>query len=144
MRNNYLFSAEYTAAHDIGLLLLRCVVCLVLIYGHGFGKLSVILTGQEIQFMDPIGIGSTVSFHLATLAEAICAFLLILGLFSRIASLILSLNFVVIFIFHAFMAGDGFEVLEMRYLYLVTFIALTLTGPGRISLDYLMFRPAVR
>lgn len=139
MKNTNFLTSEYGPAGDLGLLLLRIVFCIVLIYGHGYGKLSVILSGEEIQFMDPIGIGSTLSFYLATLAEAICAALLLVGLFSRVASLILSLNFLVIFIFHAFMAGDGFEVLEMRYLYLIGFIALTLTGPGRYALDYVLF-----
>ncbi|MBK5214757.1 MAG: DoxX family protein [Flavobacteriaceae bacterium] len=125
--------------HDTGLLILRLVFGLVLIYGHGFEKMSVILSGQEIQFMDPIGIGAGTSFYLAAFAEGVCAILLILGLFSRIATLVLSINFIVIFIFHAFLIGDGFAVLELRFLYLFSFIALTLTGPGKLSLDYLLF-----
>ena len=130
---------EYSSARDMGLLLLRLVFAVVLLYGHGYGKMNVILGGQEIQFMDPIGIGMATSFYLAAFAEGICAILLILGLFSRIASLVLTLNFVVIFIFHAFIIGDAFEILEMRYLYLFAFLALTLTGPGRFSLDYMFF-----
>ena len=126
--------------HDTGLLILRLVFGLVLIYGHGFEKMSVVLSGQEIQFMDPIGIGASTSYYMAAFAEGVCAILLILGLFSRIATLILSINFLVIFIFHAFMIGDGFDVLELRFFYLFSFIALTLTGPGNFSLDYLLFR----
>ena len=123
------------------MLILRVVFGLVLIYGHGFGKLSVIFSGQEIQFMDPFGIGADLSYHLAAFAEGICALLLIFGLFSRLASLVLAINFMVIFIFHAFMAGDGFPILELRFLYLSGFIALVFTGPGRISLDHLLFKP---
>ncbi|WP_051285100.1 DoxX family protein [Aequorivita capsosiphonis] len=130
---------EYTTAHDIGLLILRLVFAFVLLYGHGYGKMNVILSGQEIQFMDPIGIGMEVSFYLAAFAEGICAILLILGLFSRIASLILTINFVVIFIFHAYILGDTFEILELRYLYFFAFLALTFTGPGKFSLDYMFF-----
>lgn len=127
-------------SHDAGLLIFRLVFGLVLIYGHGFEKMSVILSGQQIQFMDPIGIGASTSYYLAAFAEGICASLLILGLFSRIATLILTVNFIVIFIFHAFIIGDGFVVLELRFFYLFSFIALTLTGPGKYSLDYLLFR----
>lgn len=126
--------------HDTGLLIFRLVFGLVLIYGHGFEKMSVVLSGQEIQFMDPIGIGASTSYYMAAFAEGVCAILLILGLFSRIATLILSINFLVIFIFHAFMIGDGFDVLELRFFYLFSFIALTLTGPGKLSLDYLLWR----
>lgn len=128
---------------DIGLLLLRIVAGLVLLYGHGFGKLSVIFSGQEIKFMNPIGIGATPSFYLAAFAEGICAILLVIGLFSRFSSLILSINFLVIFIVHAFIAGDGFAILELRFLFLVSFISLTLLGPGRLSLDYLLFKKTV-
>lgn len=131
---------EWKSGNDTGLLIFRLVFGLVLFYGHGFEKMSVILSGKEIQFMDPIGIGAGTSYHMAAFAEGVCAILLILGLFSRIASFILSINFLVIFIFHAFIAGDGFAVLELRFFYLFAFIGITLTGPGRFSLDYLFFR----
>lgn len=134
-----LLTRDWKGGHDTGLLIIRLVFGLVLLYGHGFEKMTVIISGQEIQFMDPIGIGASTSYHMAAFAEGICAILLILGLFSRIASLILSINFLVIFIFHAFIAGDDFAVLELRFFYLFSFIGITLTGPGRYSLDYLFF-----
>ncbi len=130
---------DWKIGRDTGLLILRLVFGFILLYGHGFEKMSVILGRQEIQFMDPIGIGANTSFYLAALAEGVCAILLMLGLFSRLASFILSINFLVVFIFHAFMLGDGFAVLELRFFYLFSFIALTLTGPGKLSLDYLLF-----
>lgn len=130
---------EWKIGIDSGSLILRLVFGFVLLYGHGFEKLTVIFSGQEIQFMDPIGIGANTSFYMAAFAEGICAILLILGLFSRLATFILAINFLVVFIFHAFIAGDGFAVLELRFFYLFAFIALTLTGPGKFSLDYLLF-----
>lgn len=90
----------------------------------------------------PIGIGATLSFYMAAFAEGICAILLILGLLSRFASLVLTVNFIVIFIFHAFIIQDGFEILELRFLYLLPFIALTFTGAGRFSLDNYLFKKA--
>lgn len=135
---NHLAKEDRTV-NDIGLLLFRIVAGLALLYGHGFEKLSVIFSGEEIQFMDPIGIGATTSFYLAAFAEGICAVLLIFDLFSRWASLILTINFIVILIFHAMIVGDGFDVLELRFFYLASFIVLTLLGPGRISLDFLLF-----
>lgn len=133
-------TGDWQMGHDTGLLIFRLVFGLVLLYGHGYEKLSVILSGQEIQFMDPMGIGASTSYHMAGFAEGVCAILVILGLFSRVATLILSINFIVIFIFHAVIARDGFNVLELRYLYLFGFIALTFTGPGRYSLDYYLFQ----
>lgn len=131
-----ILTKEWKYSKDIGIFILRLVFGLVLIYGHGSGKLATIFSGDEIKFMDPIGIGANLSFYLAAFAEGICAILLILGLFERFAALILAINFLVIFIFHAFMVGDGFTILEPRFFYLFSFIALIFTGPGRISLDY--------
>ena len=139
-RNLGLLTSDWKTARDTGLLILRLVFGLVLLYGHGFEKLSVVLSGKQIQFMDPIGIGANTSYYMAAFAEGICAILLILGLFARIATFILAINFLVVFIFHAFIAGDGFAILELRFFYLFAFIALTLTGPGKFSLDYLLFR----
>lgn len=130
---------EWKNGRDIGLLILRIVFGFVLIYGHGWEKLTVILGPDEIQFFDPIGIGAKTSFILAGFAEAICAALLILGLFSRFATIILVLNFIVIVIFHAFIAKDGFDILEVRIFYLFTFIVLLISGPGKLSLDYILF-----
>ena len=134
-----LLSNESRVGKDIGLLILRVVFAFALVYGHGFAKLSTIFSGQEIQFFDPIGIGAKLSFCMAAFAEGICTIFLIAGLFSRYAAFILSLNFIVIFSFHAFIAKDGFGVLELRLLYLFCFVALIFTGPGRISLDQLFF-----
>ncbi|MBK8636139.1 MAG: DoxX family protein [Saprospiraceae bacterium] len=129
--------------NDIGLLIFRLTLGLVLLYGHGAEKLSVILSGQEIQFMDPIGIGASLSFYMAAFAEDVYAILLLLGFFSRFASLVLTVNFITIFIFHALIIKDGFEVLELRFLYLLPFIALTFTGAGRFSLDDYFFKKRI-
>ena len=134
-----LLTNESRTGKDIGLFILRVVFAFALIYGHGFGKLSLIFSGQEIQFLDPIGIGPKLSFYMAAFAEGICTIFLIAGLFSRFAAFILAIDFVVIFSFHAFIAKDGFTVLEPRLFYLFCFVALIFTGPGRISLDYLFF-----
>ena len=134
------FTKKCKNGNDIGLLILRLVFAIVLIYGHGFDKLSVIFSGQEIQFMAPIGIGRELSSYSASFAEGICSILLLLGLFTRLSALVLTMNFIVIFIFHAFMVGDGFVILEPRFFYLFAFIALGFTGAGKFSLDYLLFR----
>lgn len=139
---NFLFK-NCKNGNDIGLLIFRLTLGFVLLYGHGFGKLSVILSGREIQFMDPVGVGANLSFYMAAFAEGICAILLILGLFSRFASLVLTVNFIVIFIFHAFIIKDGFVILELRFLYLLPFIALTFTGAGRFSLDNYFFKKII-
>ncbi len=131
-------SKEWGRGNEIALFLLRVVAGLVLLYGHGFKKLTTIFSGEEIRFMDPLGIGATSSYYMAGFAEGICAILLILGLFSRLATLVLAINFVVIFYVHA-IGGDGFQELELIFFYLASFVALTFSGPGRFSLDYWWF-----
>lgn len=130
---------DWKCSKDGGILLLRIFAALILLYGHGFEKLGVIFSGQPIQFFDAIGIGADLSFYLAAFAEGICAILLIIGLFTRPAAIILTINFLVIVYFHAFVAKDGFPILETRFLYLLVFVVPILTGPGRISLDYKLF-----
>ncbi|HTO16485.1 MAG TPA: DoxX family protein [Edaphocola sp.] len=127
-----IFTREWAIGKDAGLLVFRIAIAVFLLYGHGFGKLSTIFSGQEIQFMDPIGIGPKLSFYLAAFAEGICAILLILGLFTRFAAFVIVINFLVIVNFHK---ADGFEILESRLLYHFGFIALVLAGAGKYSLD---------
>src|SRR5699024_1917765 len=67
--------------------LLRIATAFLMIYHHGFGKLMNVL-GGNFQFLDPLGIGPEAPLILATLAEAICAFLVLIGFWTRGAALI--------------------------------------------------------
>ncbi len=129
---------EWKRANEMSLFLLRVATAFLLLYGHGWTKLSVIFSGQEIHFMDPIGIGATTSYYMAAFAEGICTTFLIFGLFSRFASFILVGNFSVVLLFHI-VSGDGFDKMEIVFFYLLSFVILTLTGPGKYSLDYKLF-----
>lgn len=128
---------EWKNGKDLALLILRVIFGLLLFYGHGLGKLTNIF--GEMQFFDPIGIGATTSLILSGFAEGICALLLILGLFSRFATIFLVFNFAVVVYFHRYVNGDAFSGWEMPMLYLSAFLSLLLTGPGKYSLDYVLF-----
>lgn len=116
---------------DVAVLLLRIgAACLVMT--HGIPKLMRILDGS-FGFGDPIGLGPTVSLFLVTFAEAICAFFVLIGLWTRVALIPLIINFiVVVFIAHA---DDPFGDKEKGLLFLTMFITLFLTGAGKYSLD---------
>lgn len=135
MNTNFLFG-DWKDGKDLGIFIFRVVFGLILLFGHGIGKLNVILTGQDIQFMDPIGLGKNLSFYLVVFAEVICALLLILGLFTRVSAAILTFTFLVVLMVHF---NDGFAVLELRLFYLFSYIALTITGGGKFSLDQILF-----
>lgn len=125
---------------DLGLLVLRLAGGLFMFYGHGMGKLGKIFSGAEIKFADPLGIGAVPSIYMAGFAEGICALLLTAGLLSRAASLVMAGNFVVVWYFHSVVLGESFGDFELPLLYLFCYVALTLAGPGKYSLDALLFK----
>jgi len=122
---------------DFALFLLRIgVACFMLT--HGLAKLSVVLSGAEIQFGDPIGLGVKLSFYLAVFAEVLCSVLLIIGLATRFALIPLIITMAVaVFVVHP---PDGFKGMELPGLYLMVFVFLMFAGPGRFSIDSLISR----
>jgi putative oxidoreductase len=121
-----------TKTYDLGLLFLRLSVgCLMLT--HGIPKFQTLLAGGEIQFPDPIGLGATFSLAMTVFAEAICSFLIIIGLKTRLASIPLVITmFVAAFIVHG---NDAWAVKEKAVLYLCMYIVLLFTGAGNHSVD---------
>ena len=115
-------------------MLLRVVTAFLMIYHHGFGKLMKVLNGN-FQFLDPLGIGPELSLTLAMLAEAVCAFLVLVGFWTRLAALILVINMAVAAFFHHIPAGDGFSGIELPLLYLTSFFVIFLLGPGKFAAD---------
>ena len=72
------------------------------------------------------------------MAEVVAAILLILGLGTRFVLIPLIITMLVaFFIVHA---DDPFSKKELALLYLIPFISLFLTGPGKYSLDALIFK----
>lgn len=119
--------------HDIVLLLLRLAFGLSMAYAHGWPKLNRLLSGEEIKFMDFMGMGPEISLGLAVFAELACALLLAVGLFTRWAALPLIFTMLVaIFVAHS---GDPFSEIETALLYLIAFVSLSLAGPGWYSVD---------
>ena len=133
-----LLTKEWNNGKDAGILLLRFMLGFFLVYNHGWGKLSVIFSGQEIQFMDPIGIGASLSYYLAAFAEGIAGLLILIGLFTRPAAIMLIINFMVIIYFHTTM-GDKILGLELQLFFLLGFATLLISGPGKFSLDSKLF-----
>ncbi|MFD2571398.1 DoxX family protein [Spirosoma soli] len=99
---------------------------------HGIPKLIRILNG-DMSFGDPLGIGSGPSLVLATFAEAGCAVLVLLGFYTRLATLPLMFTMLVAaFIAHG---GDPFGKKELSLLYLLIYATLFFVGPGKYSID---------
>lgn len=125
--------ANHQRSQDLVLLLLRLAFGASMIIGHGWPKFLRLTGGEEIRFMDFMGLGPEISLGLAVFAELICAALLILGLFTRLAAAPLVFTMLVA-IFKAHW-GDPFSDIEGALLYLVPFICLMIAGGGQYALD---------
>lgn len=116
---------------DIAVCLLR-IGASALIMTHGFPKLMKILEG-DFSFGDPLGIGVAPSLVLVAFAEFVCAIFVLLGLWTRAALVPLIITMAVaVFVAHA---GDPFAKKELGTFFLINFVVLFLTGPGKYSID---------
>jgi putative oxidoreductase len=126
--------------NSVGLLILR-VGFGVYMMVHGWTKVQMILDGNFENFPDPIGIGKTASAILVALAEFGCAALVIVGVLTRFAALpIVFAMAVAAFIHHSADPWAGPKSREMAMLFLSAFLALVFTGPGKISIDALIWK----
>jgi putative oxidoreductase len=118
--------------NDFALLLLRVTSGAFMLFAHGLPKLNRLFSSGEITFSDPLGIGTMPSLALAVFSEFFCSILLILGLLTRASLIPLIITmFVAAFIHHA---GDSFLQIEKALLFLLIFMVLFLTGPGKFAL----------
>jgi putative oxidoreductase len=113
------------------LLVLRIGVSAMMLT-HGWPKFTKILAGN-FNFGDPIGIGSTPSLLLSTLAEFVGAILILLGFQTRIAAILLMINTLVITFFAH--GADPFGKKELPLLYFLIYFTIYFVGPGKHSVD---------
>ena len=115
----------------IGLLLLR-VGFSVGLMTHGYGKFLRVLEGN-FKFSDPIGIGSSASLILASFGEFIAPIFIIIGWKTKLFSIFPALTMLVAFVLAH--DGDPFSKKEKAFVYLVAFVVIYLTGPGKYAVD---------
>ncbi len=128
-----LLSARFSnGAVHLTQLILRVGFGGLIMIRHGWPKLQH-FSSYAPQFADPFGIGKTPSLALTIFAEFFCGGLLVLGLVTRLATipLIICMS-VVIFMIHK---ADGMEKQEFPILFLLAFVAILITGPGKYSVD---------
>ncbi len=134
-----------TTRASVGLLVLRLLTGFGIML-HGYGKL-----GAAEGFAAGVGVPVFMAW-MAILTEFIGGILIILGALTPLVSLMLTGNMAYA-AFHHFSKGDGFllkpsngmyEVgYEFASLYLVAFFAILMAGPGKLALDYLIFRKKI-
>lgn len=135
---NYFTSAKFSPlVADVVFFVVRLFAGFAMLT-HGYPKLEQLMSGDEIQFFDFLGLGARNSLILVVFSEFVCAIFLILGLFTRWAAFFLAFTmFVAAFIVHG---TDSFEKREASLLYLSLFLIFLLFDTGRFSIDAMISR----
>ena len=126
---------------SLTLLVLRLWFGLAMLFNHGIGKIAHF--NEVVQtFPDPLGLGQEASLVLVVMAEVLGSLLLIFGLMTRLAALVLVINLFVAFLMvhKTVMTGQGGG--ELAFIYLAGYVALLLAGGGLFSMDTVVFKPA--
>ena len=116
------------------------ILCLRIFFGilfftHGVDKM---INFNELSYTYPsvFGFGSYMTLMLAIFCEFCCSLFLIAGLIVRIIVVPMIISMAVAFFdLHDAMFPEG----ELALIYLIMFTVLFITGPGRYSLDCLIF-----
>ncbi|PKK83259.1 MAG: DoxX family protein [candidate division Zixibacteria bacterium HGW-Zixibacteria-1] len=133
----YFEQTKETFLNSWGLLILRVGVGSMMLLSHGWGKL---MNFSEIapKFADPLGFGTTASLGLVVFAEVFASLALIFGFMTRLATFPLIITMLVaVFLIHA---GDPFGRKELPLMFLISYVTILISGPGKFSLDRLMFK----
>lgn len=126
---------QYCREKLISLLILAVRIFFgVLFFLHGLDKMMNFQYLSET-YPSVLGFGSYMTLMLTIFCEFCCSLFLIAGLFERIMLLpmIVSMG-VAFFDVHDAMLPEG----ELALIYMIVFLILFFTGPGRYSLDYLI------
>jgi putative oxidoreductase len=133
---NFFFPSVFPDASVSRLLLTLRLFFGFLFLTHGIDKLANFEV-LSYSFPDPLGMGSHLSLVLVILAEVFCALTFIGGFLFRFSLLpMLFAMFIAFFYAHGGSIADG----ELAFIYLGVFLLLLVTGPGRYSADYLIYR----
>lgn len=120
-----------------GLLFMRVMAALLLLFIHGLPKL--LNWSTELQRIeDPFGLGAPLTLGLAVFAEVVCPVLLILGVAARLACLpVLAVLLIALLVVHP---DWSLEQGQFAWLLVALYGGLALTGPGVFSLAGLQHR----
>ena len=106
----------------------------ILFFMHGLDKMTN-FNELSLTFPDVLGFGSYMSLMLSIFAEFCCSLFLMAGLLVRVMLVPMIIAMAVAFFdVHDAMMPEG----ELSLIYLIVFVILYLTGPGRFSLDYII------
>lgn len=123
--------ADDSSSYSVLLLVIRVLFGLLFL-SHGYDKLMSHSLMANL-FADPFGLGSTLSFWMVVFAEVVCSFALIFGILQRLVLIPMMITMcTAFFVIHS---GAPFASKELSFIYLLMFVVLFITGPGRYSFD---------
>lgn len=131
---DFMFPQHFRGKGVSLLLLIVRVFFGVLFFMHGLDKM---MNFQVLSDTYPsvLGFGSYMTLMISIFSEFCCSLFLIAGLLVRVTLLpMIAAMGVAFFDVHDAMMPDG----ELSLIYMVVFLILFLTGPGRYSLDYVI------
>jgi putative oxidoreductase len=123
---------------SLGLLVLRVWLGAAILFLHGLDKLKH-FSEMAGSFPALLPIGGAGNLVLVVFAETVCSVLLALGLITRFAAMVLSINLAVAFFVAHKGVLTGEKNGELAFIYLAGYAALMIAGPGRFSLDAGLF-----
>jgi len=126
---------------DIALLVLRFLPSYYMLVNHGWKKITNpqkwerygnFLTKYFDDLLDFVNIPFG---FMASFSESVCAILIMIGLFTQPASILLAFTMLVAAMHH--ITGTGSP--ENAWVFFSIYTAITLVGPGKYSFDFLLF-----
>jgi putative oxidoreductase len=133
--NSFIRLSFLPYAQNLALFALRILVGASLFLRHGLEKVKG-FSQMAQHFPDPLHIGAQSSLVFALLSDAVCSLLLIIGLGTRWAALIIAVNTGVAFTLVHKMRLSGDHNGEVAWLYLAASLALFFAGAGKFSVDH--------
>lgn len=131
--------------NSVAALILRLGFGIYMIFGHGLSKFIKFVNGN-FQFAELFGLPASVNLGLAVITEFILPIFVVLGYFTRYASIpVIFTMAVAAFVAHngdpwfAYQAKGGGSK-EMAMLFLFGFAAIAFLGSGKYSLDAVLGR----
>ena len=131
---NFLFP-QYCRDRLVSFLILAIrIVFGVLFFVHGVDKMMNFSVLSDT-YPSVFGLGSYTTLMLAIFTEFCCSLFLLTGLMTRIVLIPMIISMAVAFFdIHDALMPEG----ELSMIYLIVFLIIFVTGPGRYSLDYLL------
>ncbi len=126
-----------TGSEDIGLLLLRLTLGGLMLL-HGLAKLGGDVSGIQ-GMLQGIGLPAALAYGVY-IGEVLAPLLLIVGWYARVGALLIVVNMVfALLLAHRgdffLLTQNGGWALELQGMFLMSAVALALTGPGRFAVN---------